>query len=350
LVGGDIISGVGTRHDLRSRQASRVTGVHHESLEARMLTVVATAAVVTALLLAAALVVGWRLHQAAGLRTEQALRMVEAERGRTVAHQAALRRYEVMFASVTGRGELGEQVLVETARALGLREGPHYTVQTDVAGGGAVRPDLLLTVAGGRRVPVDAKTSLACWAEAMETDDPGERADALRVHARNIRARAAELAGKGYQRWADGIYGTVMFVPSDAAVVAALDADPTLLGWSLDRRVFLCGPTGFAVLASAALFAATETTLADDVDRIRAGALRAHRDATSAVEAANLAGTHLRRFLSARRRELDSLEGFRSSVSPLTEAAGSPTPVPPVRVQETPDAIPATEFAEVVEP
>ena len=167
-------------------------------------------------------------------------------------HQAALRRYEVAFASTTGRGELGEQVLVETARALGLREGLHFELQTDLAGGGAVRPDMVLLTGGGRRVPVDAKTTLACWAEAVETDDPEERAEALRVHVRNIRSRAAELSARNYQRWADAIYGTIMFVPSDAAVVTALDTDPNLLRWLLDRRVFLCGPTGCAVVASAA--------------------------------------------------------------------------------------------------
>lgn len=281
--------------------------------------------VVLTLLFGAALVLIWRLYADNARRTDEALRMVETERARAAEHQAALRRYEVTFASITGRGELGEQVLVETARSLGLREGVHFTQQADVAGGGSARPDLVLTVGGGRQVPVDAKASLAVWAEAMETDDPEERQDALRVHVRNIRARATELSGKGYQRWADAIYGSVMFVPSDAAVIAALDTDPQLLSWLLDKRIFLCGPTGFGVLASAALFAATERTLAADVEQARSQAVRAQRAASNAVEAVNLSSTHLQRFVSARRRELDALESFRSAVQPLAETAGSGT-------------------------
>ncbi|NIJ10706.1 DNA recombination protein RmuC [Saccharomonospora amisosensis] len=291
----------------------------------------ATAASVVALLLAAAVAMLWRLYQDGMRRADAAARQVAAERARVDEQQAALRRYEVAFASISGRGELGEQVLVETARALGLREGLHFTLQTDLAGGGAAKPDMVLMVGGGRTVPVDAKASLACWAEAVETDDPEERLDALRVHVRNLRSRAAELAGKGYQRWADAIYGTVMFVPSDAAVVAALDTDPELLRWLLDRRVFLCGPTGFAVVASAAMFAATERTLLEDVEQVRARAASAHRAADNAVEAVNLSSTHLQRFLSARRRELEALESFRSSVAPLSEAAASPSPVAAVR-------------------
>ena len=290
--------------------------------------------VVLMLVFGAALALIWRLYADSARRADDALRMVEDERARTQQQQAALRRYEVAFASITGRGELGEQVLVETARSLGLREGVHFTLQTDLAGGGSARPDLVLTVGGGRQVPVDAKASLAVWAEAMETDDAEERRDALRVHVRNIRSRANELAGKGYQRGADAIYGTIMFVPSDSAVVAALDTDPQLLAWLLDKRVFLCGPTGFAVLASAAMFAATERTIAEDIEQVRAQATRAQRAASNAVEAVNLSSTHLHRFVSARRRELDALESFRSAAGPLTDAAGTTGTTTEVRREE----------------
>lgn len=305
-----------------------------------MTTAFGITAVVLALLLVGLAVLFWRLYQDSARRTDDAMAMVRAERDRADQQRAALHRYQVAFASISGRGELGEQVLVETARALGLREGLHFTVQTDLAGGGSVRPDLVLFVGGGRAVPVDSKMSLACWAEAMETDDPDERSDALRVHVRNIRSRAAELAGKGYQRWADAIYGTIMFVPSDAAVVVAMDTDPELLRWLLDRRVFLCGPTGFAVVASAALFAATERAIADDVEQVRAQAAAAHRTAGSAVDAFNLSSTHLQRFLAARRRELDALEHFRGVIQPLTDAAASPTPIATIRRSEelTPEA------------
>lgn len=299
-----------------------------------MIAVLSIIAAVLALLLAAAVLLFWRLYQDGNRRADAAMELVAAERARVDEHRAALQRYEVAFASIHGRGELGERVLVETARALGLRENLHFTIQTDLAGGGTVRPDMVLLVGGGRQVPVDSKMSMACWAEATETDDPAERADALRVHVRHIRSRAAELAGKNYQRWADAIYGTIMFVPSDAAVVAALDTDPELLRWLMDRRVFLCGPTGFAVVASAALFAATDRAIAEDVELVRAQAAAAHRSAGGAVDAFNLSSTHLQRFMAARRRELGALETFRGAVQPLTEAAASPTPLATIRRQE----------------
>lgn len=303
-----------------------------------MTAVLGTTTVVLVLLLVAGAALFWRLYNDSVRRADDALAAVQQERHRSDRHQAALRRYEITFASISGRGELGEQVLVDTARALGLREGLHFTLQTDVAGGGSARPDLLLLVGDGRLVPVDAKMSMACWTEAVETDDADERADARRVHVRNIRARAADLAGKGYQRWADAIYGTIMFVPSDAAVVAALDTDPDLLRWLLDRRVFLCGPTGFAIVASAALFAATERALAADVEAVRSQAASAYRAASTAVDAVNVSSTHLQRFLQARRRELDALTQFRVTVAPLRDAAASPSAIAEVRDPDAHDA------------
>jgi len=294
-------------------------------------TVLTTAAVAVALVLVLGVALLWRLYTESQRRADAAAQALAAERARLDEQQSALHRYEVAFASIHGRGELGERVLADTARALGLREGLHFTLQADVAGGGTAKPDLVLHVGGGRTVPVDAKASMACWAEAVETTDDAERADALRVHVRNLRARAAELAGRGYERWSDAIYGTIMFVPSDAAVVAALDTEPELLRWLLDRRVFLCGPTGFAVLASAALFAGSERALVSDIERVRAAAAGAHRSAGAAVDAINLSSTHLQRFLSARRRELDALDGFRRAVEPLSEAAAVPTAIAEVR-------------------
>lgn len=296
-----------------------------------MAAVFGAVALVLLLLLVGGAALFRRLYDDSQRRLDDAVSAVREERERSEAHSAALRRYEVLFSSISGRGELGEQVLVETARSLGLREGLHFTLQADVAGGGSVRPDMLLVVGDGRLVPVDAKMTVACWLEAVETEDPEERADALRVHVRNIRSRAAELAGKGYQRWADAIYGTIMFVPSDAAVIAALDTDPDLLRWLLDRRVFVCGPTGFAVIASAAMLAASERVLAADIDALRGQALAAHRAAENAVDAVNVSSTHLQRFLQARRRELDALTQFTSAVGPLTDAAASPTPLAAVR-------------------
>jgi DNA recombination protein RmuC len=306
--------------------------------------IVTAVAITTALAVIGVAVLLWRLVGEARTASDRAFALLAEERVRSERQQDALSRYEVTFASISGRGQLGEQVLVQTARALGLREGMHFLVQTDLAGGGRARPDLVLLVGPDRMVPVDAKTSLATWYEAVETADPTERLHALRIHARSLRARAAELIGRGYEQWADAVYGTLLFVPSDAAAVAALEADPALHRWLLERRVFLCGPTGFAIAAAAALHARSERAIAHDIDQLRSGAGRAHRAAALAIEAANTTGTHLDRLAAARRRELEALDTFRSAVTPLAEFCGRAVSVPLIR-DAVPFAVPTPSVA-----
>jgi len=130
-------------------------------------TVLTTAAIVLAVLVLVAVAVLGRLYNYVMLRADAAARLVAAERAKSDQQQLALRRYEVAFASISGRGVLGEQVLVETARSLALREILLFSLQWDVGVVGASNPDMVLRVGGDRTVPVDAKASMAIWAEAV---------------------------------------------------------------------------------------------------------------------------------------------------------------------------------------
>ena len=296
-----------------------------------MATVLTTAAIVLAVLLLFAVAVLWRLYNDGMRRADAAARLVAAERAKADQQQLALRRYEVAFASISGRGELGEQVLRRDGAGAGAARGaPLHPAdrpgrrRRGQAGHGA---------AGGRR-PHGAGRRQGEHGHLVRGGgdrQPDERLDALRAHVRQIRSRAAELAGKGYQRWADAIYGTIMFVPSDAAVVAALDTDPELLRWlstggcsCAGRPASPCSPRRPCSPRATARSRPTSSRCARERPR-------RHRAAGSAVDAINLSSTHLQRFLSARRRELEALERFRAAVAPLSEASGSPAPVPPVR-------------------
>ena len=72
--------------------------------EEEVATVVTTAAVVLALLLLAVVALLWRLYNDGMRRADAAARLVAAERAKADQQQLALRRYEVAFASISGRG------------------------------------------------------------------------------------------------------------------------------------------------------------------------------------------------------------------------------------------------------
>ena len=77
---------------------------------------------------------------------------------------------------------------------------------------GALRPDLVVHLAGGKHVVVDAKVPLDAFLDATGADDDEERDGHLRRHARQLRTHVDALAGKAYWRSAardPGVRGAV---------------------------------------------------------------------------------------------------------------------------------------------
>jgi DNA recombination protein RmuC len=93
-------------------------------------------------------------------------------------------------------------------------------------------------------VVVDAKVPLAAYREGAAAAGADERAAALARHAQQLRQHMTLLSGRAYWEQLDGATElVVMFVPGEAFVAAALQADPTLLEDGIARRVLLATPT-----------------------------------------------------------------------------------------------------------
>jgi DNA recombination protein RmuC len=61
---------------------------------------------------------------------------------------------------------------------------------------------------------------------------------------------------------------TVCFVPSDSALSAAFDADPTLYAFAVDSQVLLAGPTNLLALLWSASLVLREQRRLENVDKI----------------------------------------------------------------------------------
>jgi DNA recombination protein RmuC len=71
----------------------------------------------------------------------------------------------------------------------------------------------------------------------------------LREHARALRAQIDLLSKKMYWEQAVSPEFTIMFIPSEAMLSAALEADPTLLEYAFAKRIALSSPVSlFSVL------------------------------------------------------------------------------------------------------
>lgn len=150
---------------------------------------------------------------------------------------------QALSAGSAVRGAWGEAVLENILRACGLNPGVDYDTQVVLPG--RLRPDVVVNLPSGRKLAVDAKTSLQPFLAGLEAADEGARRAAHAGLARQLRERARELAGKDYA----GALGAslpcvVMFVPSESAFRAACDADPELFahGQGLQPPVLLASP------------------------------------------------------------------------------------------------------------
>jgi DNA recombination protein RmuC len=148
------------------------------------------------------------------------------------------------------RGRWGELQLERVVQLAGMVEHCDFSTQVTAAGDdGAVRPDMVVHLAGGKSVVVDAKVPFAAYLEAVESRDPDTHAERLAAHARQLRAHVDALAAKAY--WAafePAPEFVVLFVPGDPFLEAALQADPMLLEYAFGRNVVIATPTTLIAL------------------------------------------------------------------------------------------------------
>jgi DNA recombination protein RmuC len=143
------------------------------------------------------------------------------------------------------RGRWGELQLRRVVESAGMIEHCDFDEQeTSTTADGVLRPDLVVRLAGGKNVVVDAKVTFVGYLEAVEARDAAVREARLKAHARHLRDHVDRLADKAYwERFDPTPEFVVCFVPAEAFLQAALEQEPALLEHAFERNVVLATPT-----------------------------------------------------------------------------------------------------------
>lgn len=172
--------------------------------------------------------------------SQQIRHMVERseELGKTTESlRSALRRPEV-------RGRWGELHLRRVVELAGLRNGVDFVEQSSetTEDGNRLRPDMIVTLSGGRKIVVDAKAPLDAILD-IDTDPENAEHHAQR-HVKNVRKRVNELSAKKYrEQFGSSLDFSVLFLPAESFLQVATEQDPQLLTDAYEAGVVIATPT-----------------------------------------------------------------------------------------------------------
>jgi len=176
-------------------------------------------------------------------------KIVDLEKLNERLHEDATNLSRALTANVKAQGSWGEQQLERLLEISGLRKGQEYSTQYSVTtdSGQRVQPDLVLHLPEGRSIVLDSKVSLLAWTRYQAAADDAARDAALGDHVLSLRQHVRNLAEKRYAEIPElnSLDFVLMFVPIEAALIAALQADPDLAEYALRSKVALLSPTNF---------------------------------------------------------------------------------------------------------
>ena len=221
----------------------------------------------------------------AGMERERATAHGELrEQMGTVGQASALLRQETA-ALVTAlrtphvRGRWGEVQLRRVVEVAGLLEHCDFVEQPTGSsdGGTGVRPDLVVTLADGRQVVVDAKVPFTGYIEAVQATEESVRVQRVAAHARQLRSHVDVLAARRYPTaFRPAAPFTVLFVPSDGFLTTALEAEPGLLEHAFSRDVVVATPSTLLALLRTVAYSWRQERLARNADQVLEVGRRLH--------------------------------------------------------------------------
>lgn len=308
--------------------------------------------------------VGARVESLEKQRAEQHAALAEQLRATALREQDLARStasLEGALRSRSARGMWGEVELARVLEASGMMRHVDFSEQRTIgalvqrrggpagppgsagsvgsaAGEGAAgrsRPDVVVHLPGEGYLAVDAKAPMDSYLAATAVqgsgpEDEERRGRLLEAHARALRGHVDQLAARRYDRaLGDSPELVVLFVPAEAVLSAALEADPTLLEHALGRGVALASPVSLLTLLRTCATAWARTAVNDDARELlelgrtlyeRLGTVAGHLDAL---------GGALRRSVTAYNKAVGSMENrllvTARSLETLGEQVDSPT-------------------------
>ncbi len=149
------------------------------------------------------------------------------------------------------QGNWGEVVLNRVLEESGLREGHEYETQQSFVTeeGKKQQPDVIVHLPDEKIVIIDSKVSLVDYSKYHVASSKTEQATALKAHVTAIQQHIKDLGEKSYQalKGIKTLDYVLMFIPVESAFYIAIENQPSLFQYALDKNIMLVSPTNLLV-------------------------------------------------------------------------------------------------------
>ncbi|MDY3334744.1 DNA recombination protein RmuC [Riemerella anatipestifer] len=152
------------------------------------------------------------------------------------------------------QGRWGEMILESILEKSGLVKNREYFLEHELKNednktlysefsGKKMRPDAVVKYPDQRTVIIDSKVSLTAFTDLIDETDADLYDINLNKHLSSVKNHIVELSHKAYDDYGKSLDFVMMFIPSEPAYIAAMQADPNLWSFAYDRRILLLNPS-----------------------------------------------------------------------------------------------------------
>jgi DNA recombination protein RmuC len=185
------------------------------------------------------------------------------------------------------RGRWGEVQLRNCVELAGMSEFADVTFQdlNTVDDGRTLIPDMTVKMPGGRIVIVDAKTPLDGFIASLEATTEEQRNMEMKRHGMQVKEHVKKLSQKAYnEHLANSADFTVMFLPNESFLYAALETQADLIEFALEKKILIATPPTFVGLLKVVRYGWNEDRLAKTAEQISEVGRELHKRVVDFVE------------------------------------------------------------------